>query len=52
METEEQRAILCELGCDEIQGFLVSTAVPPDEVPGLVQGLAAGRPKKLRRTRR
>ena len=31
VETEEQRALLASFGCDEIQGFLVSAAVPAAE---------------------
>ena len=32
VETEQQLAALRELGCDELQGFLVSPAVPPSEL--------------------
>ncbi|MEX2525659.1 MAG: EAL domain-containing protein [Gammaproteobacteria bacterium] len=32
VETEEQYAVLCELGCDLAQGYLFSRAVPPEEV--------------------
>jgi diguanylate cyclase (GGDEF)-like protein len=31
IETEEQATFLAEHGCDEIQGYLVSHALPPDE---------------------
>ena len=31
VETEVQRAFLEERGCDEIQGFLISPGVPPEE---------------------
>ncbi|WIO73316.1 EAL domain-containing protein [Porticoccaceae bacterium LTM1] len=31
VETEMQRTILTELGCDMLQGFLFSQAIPPDE---------------------
>lgn len=31
VETTDQRSQLCEMGCDEIQGFLVSPAVPAAE---------------------
>ena len=31
IETEEQATFLTENGCDEIQGYLVSHALPPDE---------------------
>jgi diguanylate cyclase (GGDEF)-like protein/PAS domain S-box-containing protein len=36
IETELQAARLREEGCDRGQGFLVSPAVPPDQVPGLI----------------
>ncbi len=32
VETEEQLAFLRERGCDQFQGFLVSPAVPPEEL--------------------
>lgn len=31
IETEEQAAFLTEHGCDEIQGYLISHALPPEE---------------------
>ncbi len=31
VETEDQRAWLANLGCDEIQGFLLGAPVPPEE---------------------
>jgi sensor c-di-GMP phosphodiesterase-like protein len=31
IETEEQANFLAENGCDEIQGYLISHALPPDE---------------------
>lgn len=31
VETDAQRRLLAEWGCDEIQGFLVSPALPPEE---------------------
>jgi EAL domain-containing protein (putative c-di-GMP-specific phosphodiesterase class I) len=31
VETEEQCAILRRIGCDEIQGYLISKPLPPDE---------------------
>jgi len=50
VETEAQHAFLREIGCDEIQGFLVSSAVPATEVPKLVETLGRGRrPKRPRR---
>jgi diguanylate cyclase (GGDEF)-like protein len=37
VETEEQAALLLELGCDEMQGYLLSRPVPSDVVPALVR---------------
>jgi diguanylate cyclase (GGDEF)-like protein len=50
VETEAQRAFLHEVGCDEIQGFLVSAPVAPEEVSQLVETIH--RKKRLRRRRR
>jgi diguanylate cyclase (GGDEF)-like protein len=36
VETEEQLALIRELGCDAWQGFLFSKAVPPEELEALV----------------
>ena len=36
VETTEQMAFLCEQGCDEVQGFLFSRAVPPHEFSELM----------------
>jgi EAL domain-containing protein (putative c-di-GMP-specific phosphodiesterase class I) len=36
VETTEQMAFLCEQGCDEVQGFLFSRAVPPQEFSELM----------------
>jgi diguanylate cyclase (GGDEF)-like protein/PAS domain S-box-containing protein len=36
VETSGQLDALRALGCDEVQGFLFSPGVPPDEVPGLL----------------
>jgi len=53
VETEEQRDLLEELGCDEIQGFLFSTPVPADEVTAVLAEIhGAARPKPKRRVRR
>lgn len=38
VETEDQRVILQELGCDLYQGYLTSPAVPPEQIPALVAG--------------
>jgi diguanylate cyclase (GGDEF)-like protein len=32
VETEKQYEILCDMGCDEIQGFLISKAVPAEDI--------------------
>jgi diguanylate cyclase (GGDEF)-like protein/PAS domain S-box-containing protein len=32
VETEQQRAFLCEAGCDELQGYLFSPGVPEDRI--------------------
>ncbi|MEN8181073.1 MAG: EAL domain-containing protein [Myxococcota bacterium] len=48
VEQESQRELLHELGCDELQGYLVSAAVPPEDVPRLVQELVQRRPKRRR----
>ena len=50
VETEEQAALLLELGCDEMQGYLFSPPVPPDQVPVLLsrQRASATRPARRR----
>jgi len=40
VETEEQRAMLETLGCEQVQGWLVSPAVPADQALQLVTTLA------------
>ena len=35
VETEQQRAFLSDAGCDELQGFLFSPAVPEDRIDGV-----------------
>ena len=42
VETEAQRAVLAELGCDAMQGFLFSKALSPKEVSEFSQRLATG----------
>jgi len=41
VESGEQLAVLCELGCDEIQGHLFGAAVPAEELPRLVAEIEA-----------
>jgi diguanylate cyclase (GGDEF)-like protein/PAS domain S-box-containing protein len=48
VEEGAQRDILAELGCDEMQGFLVSAAVPAESVPALIRELSGRRAKRLR----
>ncbi|WP_284507733.1 bifunctional diguanylate cyclase/phosphodiesterase [Caballeronia sp. GACF4] len=37
VETEEQRDLLAEMGCDHIQGWLISRALPSDELASSFQ---------------
>jgi EAL domain-containing protein (putative c-di-GMP-specific phosphodiesterase class I) len=37
VETPEQLAALKSLNCDEVQGFLVSKALPPTDIPPLME---------------
>jgi EAL domain-containing protein (putative c-di-GMP-specific phosphodiesterase class I) len=32
VDSESQKTVLAEMGCDELQGFLFSQALPGDEV--------------------
>ena len=43
VETEEQKTILCALGCDQIQGFLISAARPASELAFALGGPAGRR---------
>jgi EAL domain-containing protein (putative c-di-GMP-specific phosphodiesterase class I) len=38
VETEEQRQVLLDLGCTQMQGWLFSPARPPDEIKRLLHG--------------
>lgn len=38
VESEAQRDVLAELGCDLLQGHLLSAAMPPGDVPGFAAG--------------
>jgi diguanylate cyclase (GGDEF)-like protein/PAS domain S-box-containing protein len=38
VETEEQRKVLSDLGCDQIQGFLISSARPASEIVAMRGG--------------
>lgn len=40
VETEEQANVLLRLGCDQIQGYLVGTPLPFDQVAALLEGSA------------
>ena len=37
VETEEQASLLLELGCDVMQGYLISRPVAPEQIPDLVR---------------
>ena len=53
VETEQQRDVLEELGCDEIQGYLISAPVPAEEVGQMLDTIeAAARPKRKSRARK
>jgi diguanylate cyclase (GGDEF)-like protein len=40
VETQEQVAVLLRMGCEAMQGYLFSRAVPAGELPGVAAGLA------------
>jgi diguanylate cyclase (GGDEF)-like protein len=37
VETSAQRDVLESLGCESLQGFLISAAVPPEEIDGMLR---------------
>ena len=39
VETEDQAELLGDLGCDQLQGYLVSQPLPAGEIPGLLARL-------------
>jgi EAL domain-containing protein (putative c-di-GMP-specific phosphodiesterase class I) len=41
VETEEQFALLARMGCDEVQGFLLSPALPAEQFEALVRARSA-----------
>ncbi|MBL0699750.1 MAG: EAL domain-containing protein [Desulfosarcina sp.] len=43
VETEKQYEILCDMGCDEIQGFLISRPVPAEDIVFVLNRLALER---------
>ena len=52
VETEAQVALLRSLGCDEVQGYLWSPPVPPDECERMLADGVAARRELPARTRR
>ena len=36
VETTEQLEILQSMNCDEVQGYLISRPVPPEDIPALL----------------
>ncbi|MNN94325.1 Oxygen sensor protein DosP [compost metagenome] len=36
VETEEQQALLAEMDCDVIQGYLISRPIRAEDIPALV----------------
>ncbi len=52
VETEEQREFLREIGCDEIQGFLFSSAITAEELSAMLRNQKPKRRPGRRRARR
>jgi EAL domain-containing protein (putative c-di-GMP-specific phosphodiesterase class I) len=46
VETEAQMEIVRELGCDDIQGYVLSPAVDPADLPRVVAEIERGERKK------
>jgi len=40
VETEDQRRLLAELGCDQMQGFLIARPVPEEKLIRLLKKLS------------
>ena len=47
VETPEQLRILRQLGCDEVQGYLISKPVPADQIPQLIHRASFFEPTAL-----
>ncbi len=45
IETEQQASIAFDAGCTEMQGFLFSPALPPDEIAGFILRMDSGAEK-------
>jgi EAL domain-containing protein (putative c-di-GMP-specific phosphodiesterase class I) len=43
VETREQERFLASIGCDEMQGYLFSRAVPEDQVAEMIADCRRGR---------
>jgi diguanylate cyclase (GGDEF)-like protein/PAS domain S-box-containing protein len=48
VERPEQLALLAELGCDAVQGFLLGRPMRPEQLAGLFSGAGAGHPATAR----
>jgi EAL domain-containing protein (putative c-di-GMP-specific phosphodiesterase class I) len=47
VETPEQLRILRQLGCDEVQGYLISKPVPANQIPQLIHRASFFEPTAL-----
>jgi diguanylate cyclase (GGDEF)-like protein len=50
VETQEQLAFLQKHGCTEAQGFLISKAIPGNQVPGLIADLSVSTERLAKRS--